>query len=380
MTEKTSKSVKRVLGGKDSVRVCIAQISQAYLDRSQTVERACSAISEAARNEAQLIVFPEVWVAGYPYWTEGWDSRLADWARARNWFFDAAMLVPSEDTEVIGQALRRADMYAVIGCNEMDPRTGVNTVYNSLLFFDKDGSLMGRHRKLVPTFVERMYWGSGDASDINVYETDIGRIGGLICGENLVTTLRAAMIGMGEDLHVAVYPGAFALHTGPRLQEWNNAGDFWGHFVTRAHSLEAGCYTLCACSFLEEHDVPTDFPYKGKMHIEWSKGGSQVVTPLGIPVVGPVEGTEMIYADCKADNIKAFKAICDTLGHYSRPDAVKLLLHRAQGWQAVTEPYVSGVEPRLQSNQLRRTADAYEVDEDLVNEVAENLQAGAPKS
>jgi predicted amidohydrolase len=345
------------------------------MDLDGTVERACVAIAEAGANGARLIVFPEVWLTGYPYWTEGWDSDIRLWVEARRRFYDAALRIPGEHTDRIGDALRRADLYCVLGCNEMDPRPGVNTIYNSLVYFSRDGSIMGRHRKLVPTFVERMFWGSGDASDIRVYDTDIGRIGGLICGENAVTAFRAAMVGLGEDIHVASYPGAFAIHSGPRLQEWNNTGDFWGHFVTRAHAFEAGCHVLCACGFLDPNDVPDDFPFRGRMHIDWSRGGSQVVGPLGIPVVAPCEGSRMVYADCAAEPVKVFKAICDTLGHYSRPDAVRVILHGSDGWTPVHAPYVSGLEAVFHDDDLRRAADDHEVDVDRVREAAERLQS-----
>jgi len=213
------------------------------------------------------VVFSETWIAGYPYWTEGWDSALTEWAGTRLLFTDQSILVPSEASEEIGRAAREANIYVAIGCNEMDPRPEVNTIYNSLLLFGRDGSLLGRHRKLMPTFTERLFWGHGDASDIAVFDTDIGRIGMLICGENLMTPVRAAIASMGEDIHIAVFPGAFALHTGPRLEEWNNSGDFWGHFVTRAHSIEAGCFTACACTYLSPDDVPADFTYRDRMNI-----------------------------------------------------------------------------------------------------------------
>jgi predicted amidohydrolase len=368
MGQPRSTSLKPVLGGRDAVRVCIAQVSPAYLDRSACIDRAEQAIAQAAANGADLIVFPEVWLAGYPYWTEGWDSRLEQWAEGRQWFFDAALMVPSEDSDRLGAAFAQAGVYGVMGCNEIDPRPGVNTIYNTLLYFDRDGTLMGRHRKLLPTFTEKLFWGSGDASDLVVYDTDIGRLGGLICGENLVTPLRAAMIGMGEDLHVAVFPGSFSLHEGPQLEEWDNSGNFWGHINTRNHSLEAGCFTIAVSAVLNPDDVPEDFPYREKMNIGYSLGGSQVVSPLGMPLVGPVEGEELIYADCPAAMIKAFKAICDTAGHYSRPDAARIMIKTDQGWRPATPDYASGPEP---ARSLREAADRHEVDEDAVQALAD---------
>lgn len=363
-------AMKPVLGGRAQVRICIAQISPAYLDLDATLERGCDAIAEAAENGADLVVFPEVWLAGYPYWTEGWDLDLQEWVAVRERFFDAAVLAPSRVTDRLGEAARTAGINVVMGCNEIDPRPGTATIYNSLLYFSRDGRFLGRHRKLLPTFSERTFWGSGNGEDLVVFETDIGRIGGLICGENLNTQLRAAMIAMGEDIHIAVFPGAFALHTGPRLEEWDNSGSFWGHSVMRAHSLEAGCYTVAVCACIKKSDIAEDFPYRDRMNIDYSRGGSAIVSPLGIPITGPTEGPGLIYADCPALAIKVFKAICDTMGHYGRADVTRLLLNRGSGWEDAGHRYRSGFEPRLDRDALERACDEHEIPRDAVEEAA----------
>jgi nitrilase len=375
------KPKRAVLGGHESVRICVAQISPAYMNRDSCVARACDAIRSAGLGGAQLIVFPETWIAGYPYWTEGWDSALPDWAAARIRFMDEAVVAPSAVTEALGRAAREANIYVVIGCNELDPRPEVQTIYNSLLIVSRDGSLLGRHRKLMPTFTERMFWGHGDAEDVEVFDTDIGRIGALICGENLMTPLRGAIGAMGEDIHVAVFPGAFALHTGPRLEEWDNLGNFWGHFVTRAHAFEAGCFSVCACTFLEPADVPQDFPHRQRMNIGYAKGGSQIVNPLGVVMAGPAEGSQLLYADCPAWMIKAVKAIVDTAGHYSRPDVVRVMLNLKGGWTTVGTPYESGRTRELPRSELHRSADQHEVPIDRVGEVADRagMRISKPK-
>lgn len=358
----------QVLGGREAVKVCVAQISPAYMNRDETAKRAVKAIHEAGQEGAELIVFPEVWLAGYPYWTEGWDTGLQQWAGGRVRFFDEAVLVPSPVTQMIGAAAKAANMYVVIGCNEIDPRPNSSTIYNTLLFFDRHGELMGRHRKLMPTFSERLYWGAGDGSDLAVYDTDIGRIGGLICGENIMTPLRAAMIAMGEDFHVAVFPGSFALHTGPRLEEWDMSGNFWGHFVTRTHSIEAGCFTLSSSAFVDPADIPDDFPQRETLHIDYARGGSQIVNPLGVPLVGPVEGSQLIYSVCEAWMIKATKAIVDTGGHYSRPDVVRTIINQNDEWRLAGDAYSSGPLPR---EGLKRAAERYEIEEEKVEQVAD---------
>jgi nitrilase len=319
---------KLVLGGRDVVKAAIVQKAPRFLDKEASLTRAESYIAEAASSGAELIVFPEVWLAGYPYWTEGWDSPLQPWVGGRIAFRDAAVLAPSEDTDRLGAAARRANAYVVMGCNEIDPRPEVSTIYNTLLFFDPQGRLMGRHRKTMPTFSERMFWGQGDAADLRVFDTDIGRLGGLICGEHVMTLMRAAMIGLGEDIHIAAFPGAFALHTGPELEEWDaDHSSFWGHSLVRAHALEAGAFVISACGIIDDADIPDEFPHKGKMNIRYARGGSSIIAPLGIPLAGPAEGPQILRAELQAWMIKAFKSIVDTAGHYSRPDVVRLVLN-----------------------------------------------------
>jgi nitrilase len=353
---------KPVLGGRDAVKVAIVQKAPRFLDKEASLARAETYIAEAAAGGAELIVFPEVWLAGYPYWTEGWDSPLQAWAGARIAFRDAAVLAPSEDTERLGAAARQAGAYVVMGCNEIDPRPEVSTIYNSLLFFDRAGHLMGRHRKTMPTFTERLFWGQGDAADFQVFDTDIGRLGGLICGEHLMTLVRAAMIGLGEEIHVAVFPGAFALHTGPSLEEWDaEHASFWGHASVRAHALEAGAFVLSACGITDESDIPDEFPHKGRMNIRYARGGSSVIAPLGIPLAGPCEGPQIVSATLEAWMIKAWKSIIDTTGHYSRPDLVRLVVNgQAPSRERVLSyrSFFETISPRL----LAEAADAHGVD------------------
>ena len=315
----------KVLGGRSSVKVAVVQTPPVYLDREKCVDKACAKIAEAAAQGAELIVFGETWLAGYPYWDEGWGSELEKWLPVRVRFYDNALLIPGDDTERLCQAAAKADAHVVIGCNELDSRPGVHTIYNTQLFIGRSGKILGRHRKTVPTFVERAVWGNGDGTDLVTYETDIGRIGGLICGEHLMTLVRARMIEQGEDFHIAVFPGAFSIHSGPRLEEADTEGKFfWGHTSTRAHAMEAGAFVLAACGYIGSEDIPPDFPLTERLNIGYAQGGSQIVAPLGVPLVPPTPGDTIIYADCQADMIKVWKALVDTVGHYARPDIVRL--------------------------------------------------------
>lgn len=202
------------------------------------------------------------------------------------------------------------------------------------------------------------------------YETDIGRIGGLICGEHLMPLIRARMIEQGEDFHIAVFPGAFSLHTGPKLEEPDHdAQFFWGHTLTRAHAMEAGAFVLSACGYMTQKDLPAGFPLADTVSLDYALGGSQVVAPLGIPLLPPTSGDTILYAECQADMIKVWKAIIDTVGHYSRPDIVRLqFMNEAEAAEAARTALES------HSNEhLRTTAERHEISREQLESGLERL-------
>ena len=367
---------QKVLGGRSAVKVAVVQTAPIFLNRERSIDKATQKIAEAARAGAELIVFTETWLAGYPYWGEGWESKLQSWIPVRIRFYDNALLIPSEDTARLCEAAARANAHVVIGCNEMDSRHGVHTIYNTLLFIERSGKILGKHRKTMPTFVERAVWGCGDGSDLVSYETDIGRIGGLICGEHLMPLVRARMIEQGEDFHVAVFPGAFSLHSGPKLEEADVEGhSFWGHTLTRAHALEAGAFVLSACGYMTKQDLPADFPLADTVNVDYAQGGSQIVAPLGIPLVPPTRGDTILYADCQADMIKIMKAIIDTVGHYARPDIVRLQ------YTNLAEPGAAGVAVEAfekgYHDDVKRIAEKHGVSREQIEPAVEKLAEGA---
>ncbi len=324
---------KKILNGHASVKVAIVQTAPVFFDRERTIDKACGKIAEAAREGAQIIVFSEAWVAGYPYWGEGWESRLGDWRKVRTQFFDNALMIPSEDTDRLCAAAAKAGAVVVIGCNELDSHPAVHTIYNTLLYIDNHGRILGRHRKIMPTFVERAVWGVGDGADMAVYQTDFGRIGGLICGENFMTLARAHMISQGEDFHVAVFPGAFSSTLGPKLVELDAAGDnFWGYPTCRSHAREAGAFVIASCGYITRADIAEDFALSDTLNIDYAGGGSAVYMPTSIALTPPTPGDTIVYAVCPANAIKLGKAIIDTMGHYSRPDIFGLE-YRAKPYQ-----------------------------------------------
>lgn len=316
---------ERVLGGRDCVRVAIIQTAPVFLDLERSIDKACAKIAEAAAGGAQLVVFSETWLAGYPYWDEGWNSQADPWMAVRERFFDNALVIPSAQSARLCEAAAASGVVVVMGCNELDAKTGSHTIYNTLLYIGSDGAILGRHRKLMPTFVEAAFWGQGDGADLYTHATELGRVGGLICGEHVMTLARARMIEAGEDFHVAVYPGAFNVWSGPKLQvEDPDGSHFIGYASCRAHANESGAFVICAVGYIDPADIPADFPMRDSLNIEYARGGSMVVAPAGVPLVGPVYGDTIVYADCWARMIKISKSIIDTNGHYARPDVLRL--------------------------------------------------------
>lgn len=359
---------QKVLGGHPAIKVAVVQTAPVYLDRERTVDKAIAKIAEAGREGANVIVFSEAWISGYPYWGEGWQTPVGAWMSVRTRFYDSALMVDSDDTRRLADAAARANAVVVMGCNEMDERASAHTIYNTLLVIDNHGRLVGRRRKTMPTFVERAVWGMGDGSDLGVIETEFGRLGALICGENLMTLARAHMIAQGEDVHIAVFPGAFALHTGPKLEEFDvDAQSFWGYSSCRAHAFEAGAFTLASCGYIKAEDVPADFPLRDTLNVDYARGGSAIYAPIGIPMTPPTPGDTIVYATCPADLIKVAKAIIDTVGHYARPDLFELRFKGPLAASPVTSMETSAQAAlraieSLPRDQLRRIADAHEVD------------------
>lgn len=186
-------------------RAAAVQAAPVFLDKEATIEKACRLIKEAADNGANLIVFPEAYIPTYPYWPKEIRGRSPGY-RAFVKLFKNSVEIPSRDTDILCEAARKAAAYVVMGLNERDKELK-GTLYNTCLFIDKTGRIMGKHRKLMPTYGERCVWGLGDGSDLKVFDTDYGRMGGLICGEHFMTLSRFALFAKGEQIHVAQWPG-----------------------------------------------------------------------------------------------------------------------------------------------------------------------------
>lgn len=315
---------RKIFNGKQKIKVAIAQIAPIFQDLQKSVDKACKAILEAGENNAELLAFPEAWLAGYPCWEEHLASEVLPWAETRIQFYDNALQIPSHETEQLCEAAAQAKCNVIMGCNELEASPYSHTIYNTLLYINSEGNIIGKHRKLMPTHAERAIWGVGDGTDLEVYDTSIGRIGGLICGETSSSLLRYRLIELGEQIHVMAFPGAASLD-GPRMHEPDETGtEFFGYPLARVHALEAGCFVLLVCGYFTEEQYPDQFPWKDKLFFDNYRGGSCIFAPGGMPLMEPTFGEMLVYSECDADMIKINKAIIDSSGHYSRPDVVGL--------------------------------------------------------
>jgi predicted amidohydrolase len=284
------------------------QRAPAVLDRDATVDRAVEAIAEAARSGARLIVFPETWLPTYPYW-HPLSAAQAEFPALFQRLFEQSITIPGPETERIGEAAGRAGATVVIGVNEREERGG--TLYNTLCYLGADGRLLGRHRKLVPTLSERLIWGRGDGSDLEVYPTSAGRLGGLICYEHQMAPARYALCGLGVQVHASVWPGYGMLH--PIVDA-----------ATRHLAYENACFVVVARDVLSPEDLPGDLPLRDAGIWE-AHGGSAIIAPGGAYLAGPEFDKEtIVYAEIDLARTIEAKRWVDAAGHYSRPDVFQL--------------------------------------------------------
>jgi len=339
MPDGSFKIDKKVLGGNEKVRVAAIQASQIVFNKNKSIDKAVKMIKEAGKKGAKLVSFSESYLPAYPaYYTCGFESPMGEWVAWIEGLQDNSIVIPSEDTAIIGEACKEACVYCVMGVNEMDDAAGSRTLYNTQIMFSKDGTVMGRHRKLIPTYTERAYWGWGDGSDLEVHETDVGRIGSLICWEHHTILVRAAQMMMGEEFHIANWPGTWCLGPSTLVE----GSPKWGicdlQFAAREYAFEAGAFVISVSGLLRYEDFEPEyrkFAKSSHMNYKWAVGGSFIVDPLGNVIAEPVFGKEtIIYADCPARSIKAAKAVFDGLGHYSRPDVTQLLV-RTHPWRNI---------------------------------------------
>ncbi len=314
-------------------RVAVIQAGSVLFDPAATLHKFERFADEAAGKGAALAVFPEAFIGGYP---KGVDFGARVGSRSpegREWFrryFESAIAVPGPETQRMGEVAARHGMQLVVGVIE---RAG-GTLYCTALFFGADGALLAKHRKLMPTAMERLIWGMGDGSTIPVLETPVGRVGAVICWENYMPLLRTAMYTQGIEIYCA-----------PTVDD----RDVWPASM-RHIAVEGRCFVLAACQYLTRADCPADYdPLQGNdPDTVLIRGGSSIVGPLGEELVSPVYGREtVLVADIDLHEIPRAKFDFDVVGHYARSDVFQLRIDRRPHELVETAPSMLGTSPIL---------------------------------
>ena len=304
------------------VKVAAVQAAPVFLDTNATVEKVCALIEEAAGQGAQLIAFPEVFVAGYPYWN--WIMNPVEGSPWFDKLCRSAIEIPGPEIQRIAQAAGRHGVHVVVGVNERSP-TGISTLYNTLVFIGPDGKLLGRHRKLVPTWAEKLTWANGDGASLRVYDTAIGPLGGLACGENTNTLARFSLLAQGELLHVASY---ISLPVAPPDYDMAEAIKV----RAMAHCFEGKVFTVVACSTISEEIISAftkTHPQAEQMLRRKNSAFSGVIGPDGRLVGEPLIDAEgIVYADVDLSRCIQPRQMHDITGHYNRFDVFDLRVNR----------------------------------------------------
>jgi nitrilase len=311
------------------VRLAAVQATYVLMDREATIDRVAQLTSSAAKDGAQVIVFPEVFVPGTPIWINTrpiWDGD-SEWFRM---LAENAVVIPGPAADRLGAIAREHEVWLVVGVEERERHGG--TIYNTLLYFSPEGTLVERHRKLVPTGAERTIWGMGDGSTLRVVDTPFGRLGGLICWENYMPLARFHMYAQGVDIWLA-----------PTLAP----GDRW--IATLRHiARENRMFVVGVNPVLHADQVPAGFPHPELLvsaeyreaNGDWLEpGNTAIVGPNADLIAGPVrEREETLIADLDLGEVLSARRHIDPVGHYNRPDVFRLYVDTSSRPTVVEAP------------------------------------------
>ncbi len=302
-------------------KIAIIQAAPYVLDKERTINKAVEIINSVSEQGAELIVFPEAFIPGYPAWIwrlrPGGDWGISEELHVR--LLKNAIDLSSDDLKPMLEAAKENSVTVVCGINERDNANSQSTIYNSVITIDIHGEIINNHRKLMPTNPERMVWGFGDGHGLNVIDTPVGRIGSLICWESYMPLARYSLYSQGIEIYIA-----------PTY----DSGEAW--IGTMQHIAREGkCWVLSCGVALERKDLPKDFPDIDRLYPvedEWiNPGGSLVVSPSGEIVSGPLSKEKgHIILDIEVEKSSNSKRALDVAGHYSRPDVFKLVVDQSR--------------------------------------------------
>ncbi|MBO6918714.1 MAG: Nit6803 family nitriliase [Rhizobiaceae bacterium] len=294
----------------DTVRAAAVQIAPDLSGREKTMERVLNAIDEAASKGAEFIVFPETFIPYYPYFS--FVLPPVQQGKPHLELYQEAVVVPSAETKALANAARKANAVIVMGINERDH----GSLYNTQLVFDASGEIVLKRRKITPTYHERMVWGQGDGSGLQVVETKVGRVGALACWEHYNPLARYALMAQHEEIHAAHFPGSLV---GPIFGEQIEVS-------MRHHALEAACFVVNATGWLSEEQIQSIHPDPSLQKGLRDGCMTCIISPEGRHVVDPItEGEGILIADLDMKLITKRKRMMDSVGHYARPELLHLV-------------------------------------------------------
>lgn len=301
------------------MRIAAAQARPAWLDPDATTKKVVELLSAAAQHDVELIAFPETFLSGYPFWVERTGGAVFNDPRqkaAYAAYLDAAVEADGPQLATITEAVRDLAVFTYLGTTERGAGTARGTVFCTLFAIDPRCGVVSSHRKLMPTYEERLVWGQGDGHGLRVHAVAGARVSGLSCWENWMPQARHAMYSQGSDVHVSVWPGSR-----------RNTED-----ITRFIALEGRVFSLAASGLLSLDDVPADFPLRDDLEQQervYARGGSAIAAPDGTWMVEPVDDEErLVVADIDVSAVRRERQNFDPTGHYSRPDVFDVRVDR----------------------------------------------------
>ncbi|MEX3009763.1 carbon-nitrogen hydrolase family protein [Hoeflea sp. TYP-13] len=332
-------------------KVAAVQAAPAFLDLDKSVEKAIALIDEAGSKGVKLIAFPETWIPGYPWWI--WLGAPAWGMQFVGQYFDNAIEADSPQDEALREAARRNAMHVIVGVSE---RAG-GSLYMGQWHYGPGGEIVARRRKLKPTHVERTVFGEGDGSDISVHQTDIGRVGSLCCWEHLQPLTKYAMYSQNEQIHIASWP-SFSLYKGAAYA----LGAELNTSASQMYAAEGQCFVIASCATVSEEmcELLCDTPDK-QQFLQPGGGFARIFAPDGSPVGEPLGEHEegLLIAEIDLGAIAFAKAAADPIGHYSRPDVLRLMFNKRAN--PAVMPFDEGVKLANEADEVAGAADAEEV-------------------
>lgn len=306
----------------DVLKVGFGQVAPVWLDREATIDKVLGYVSEAGDEGCDLVAFGEGLVPGYPIWLSRTDGATFNSPRQKelhSYYMEQAVQLEAGYLHPICEAAAQHEMAIYLGIIERPADRGGHSLYASLVYVDPSGAIQSVHRKLMPTYEERLTWSTGDGHGLRVHRLGSFTVGGLNCWENWMPLARAALYGQGEDLHVAVWPGSAGLTAD----------------ITRFIALESRSYVVSVSGFLRGRDIPADTPHRDEFvnaaDQVFAEGGSCLAAPDGTWVIEPVVGEErLVIAEINHKRVREERQNFDPAGHYARPDVLELSVNRVR--------------------------------------------------